>query len=332
MELAQAEFVSPTTAKTLQQFGWVTGDPIPLILGETLVKWRENIPKSSDTSVLVAIADLSADQVAEIKNMLVDAQDFKAKKSEENALEEKCSRMKPSVANEYRRLHANKSGSGAEEDKPPPPPPATGAQIVDDREAVASGPQASAQAQAGGKNPALLSQAPVNCPRCGWDVTVPHEVKITDNDKEDFLSSVLGGHRFKKKYELFGGKMCVHFRSLTSRENEAVYKQISLDQGNDIITTKAQWLVRLLDYRMVCALEKITDGAGKELANCSELDLSTGDKDQTAILPRYDEMNNSTLAQEAVRRLVGQHLREFFRLTEALESAALEPNFWNGIE
>ena len=324
MEIAKADFVSPATAATLEQFGWQTGDPIPLKLGETLVKWREGIQNPSDNSVLVSAADLSDEQIAEVRAMLDAAKAYVAKKKEEEALDKATRGMAPSVANEYRRLQAKKAGKP---ENTPTEPPATGAVIEDDRESVATSAPAMRSATSS-TSPA----PPVNCPRCGWDVTVPHNVKITDKDKEDFLASVLGGHRFRKQYELFGGKMRVHFRTLTSRENETVYKQISLDQGNDIIQTKAQWLVRLLDYRMACSLEKITDGDGKEITVFPEIDLAAGSKEQTAIVTRFDEMNDSALAQEAVRRLVGQHLREFFRLTEALESAALEPNFWNGIE
>lgn len=314
MELAKADFVSPTTAKTLQQFGWAEGDPIPVALGEKMVEWRKEIENPSDTTVLVAKADLTDEQIAEVVKLLEDAKVYFEKKKGDDKLNAKLAKMKPSVAAEYMKtLQTNKPNS----------------EIVDDREEVATEEKGSAALPA---QEVTAKPHPVNCPRCGWDVAVPHEVKITDNDKEDFLSSILGGHRFRKKFDLFGGRFVVHFRSLTSAENEMVYRQISLDQGNDVITTRAQWLIRVLDYRMACALEKITDKDGKIINEFPEIDLSVSGKDQTAILPRYDEMNQTALTQEAVRRLVGQHLREFFRLTEALESMALDPSFWNGIE
>ena len=146
---------------------------------------------------------------------------------------------------------------------------------------------------------------------------------------------MLGGQRFRKKYELFGGKVVVTFRSVLAEENKLIYRQLVLDQAVDKVRTQAEWYVQLMDYRLACSLDTITDDAGKVLAEMPELVMPTGPFDadgQTPIVAQLDIINKNILAQEATRRLVGVPLRQFQRLVEGLEAMALEPSFWTGIE
>ena len=318
MQLVEHPFVSESTAKTLAQFGWQDGDAIPAELGAKLLAMKEGIAKASDTTVLVAIADLSEEQINGVKEMLAEAKVVAKKKKEEAEKEERMAKMSPSVAKEYEKLQA-------------------ATKIVDDREKVAQEETAEqASAPAPDKNtpePVIGPLAPpLYCPRCGWDVHIPHDVKITDLDKEDFLVSVLGNKRFYKTYDLFGGRMVVRFRSVTADENAQIYRQIALDQQNGVIETRGEWVVKLLDYRMACALAQVTDRDGKILHAFPELPGAPTGKDQTNILSQYDLLAQTVLAQEATRRLLCLHLRDFCRLTEALEAMALDSNFWKGID
>ena len=175
------------------------------------------------------------------------------------------------------------------------------------------------------------------CPRCGWDMRQKFEVQPTDRDKEDFLATLLGGARFKKSYELFGGKIVVTFRGLLADENKLIYRQLLADQKNNKVTTEAEWFVQMMDYRLSCSLEDIKDKVGKAIAVVPELNEQqfTQNPDmplETALVKQLDFVNTTILAQEVTRRLVATHLRQFQRLTEALEAMALEPSFWNGIE
>jgi len=92
--------------------------------------------------------------------------------------------------------------------------------------------------------------------------------------------------------------------------------------------------VQLMDYRLACSLDTITNDSGKVLAEVPELVMPTSPIDadsQTPIVAQLDIINKNILAQEATRRLVGMHLRQFQRLIESLEAMALEPSFWTGI-
>jgi hypothetical protein len=93
----------------------------------------------------------------------------------------------------------------------------------------------------------------------------------------------------------------------------------------------------MMDYRLSCSLDDIKDKVGKVIAVVPELSEQkfTQNPDsplETALVKQLDFVNTTILAQEVTRRLVATHLRQFQRLTEALEAMALEPSFWNGIE
>jgi hypothetical protein len=109
-----------------------------------------------------------------------------------------------------------------------------------------------------------------------------------------------------------------------------------LDQQKNKVATEAEWFVQMMDYRLACSLETIGDNKGKIISIVPTLEEmpaeSNKDEPLATPLPKQLELINKTLAQEATRRIVGTHLRQFQRLVEGLEAMALEPSFWSGIE
>lgn len=338
MELVENVYVSDFTKKTLEQFGWKTGDAIPADLGQLMIKMKEILPASKRNDVLVDRGVMTAEQTEQVEGLLREAKELGRKKKQEAELEEKTKNMAPSVSEVYKQIVA----AGENE----------GPQIIDDREAVA---EAQTQAENSTPPPAPTPETPADdakpvtevpaefkptvvayCPRCGWDMRQKFEVVPTGRDKEDFVATLLGSARFKKKYELFGGKIIVTFRSLLAEENKLIYRQLVLDQQVNKVATEAEWFVQMMDYRLACSLETIADNKGKVIASIPLLEEMSweGAKEEPLAtpLPKQLELVNTHLAQEATRRLVGTHLRQFQRLLEALEAMALEPNFWNGIE
>lgn len=324
MDLIEHAYTSDFTKKTLQQFGWKDGDSIPADLGSLMLSMKETLPASKKTDVLVDRELMSAEQIASIEAMLKEAAQYAKKKKQNEEIEEKSAAMSPSVAEAYRKI--------TEEQAAP--------EIIDDRASPAADPPPPVPVEPIEEQIiAIPSEEPkpaaVFCPRCGWDARLKFDVVPTNRDKEDFLSTLLGGQRFRKKYELFGGKVVVTFRSVLAEENKLIYRQLVLDQAVDKVRTQAEWYVQLMDYRLACSLDTITDDAGKVLAEMPELVMPTGPFDadgQTPIVAQLDIINKNILAQEATRRLVGVPLRQFQRLVEGLEAMALEPSFWTGIE
>jgi hypothetical protein len=284
--------------------------------------------------VLIDKDGMSEEQVKQIEDMLREARDLGRKKKRAEELEEQTKNMAPDVAEVYKQLESSEPT------------------IVDDREEVAQQEAAASppepepapepKAEEKKEPEAAAGSAPVDpslvvfCPRCGWDLRQKFDVVPTMRDKEDFLATLLGGVRFKKKYELFGGRLVVTFRSLLADENKLIYRQLVLDQQKNKVATEAEWFVQMMDYRLACSLESVADKNGKVISAIPTLDEMAfePDKDEplATSLPKQLDLINKTMAQEATRRLVGTHLRQFQRLVEALEAMALEPNFWNGIE
>lgn len=334
MELVENVYVSDFTKNTLEQFGWKSGDAIPADLGQLLIKMKEALPASTKDNVLVDKAVMSEEQVAQVVSLLKEAKELGRRKQREEELAEQTKNMAPSVSDVYKQIAEATDGP----------------QIVDDREKMAATEKPAeepAPVEPEKETPAEEKPAEVNtdaqrpiviayCPRCGWDMRQKFDIVPTERDKEDFVATLLGGVRFKKRYELFGGLVVVTFRSLLAEENKLVYRQLVLDQQKNKVATEAEWFVQMMDYRLACSLETIADKKGKVIASIPALEEmvweQTGDEPLATPLPKQLDLVNKYLAQEATRRLVGTHLRQFQRLVEGLEAMALEPSFWNGIE
>jgi hypothetical protein len=332
MELVENVYVSDFTKATLGQFDWKEGDAIPADLGQVMISMKETLPASKRTDVLIDKEVMTEEQIKQIKDMLLAARDLGRKKKREAELEEKTQNMAPDVAAVYKQLESADPVivNDLVDDVEPAPAPAPAQTEEAPAQQDAAEPAAAAAETVGQDLPVAY------CPRCGWDMRMKFEAVPTDRDKEDFLATLLGGARFKKTYALFGGRIVVTFRSLLAEENKLIYRQLVLDQQENRVATEAEWFVQMMDYRLACALESIADKNGKIIAQVPTLDemAFTPDKDKPlgTPLPQQLALIEKNLAQEATRRLVGTHLRQFQRLVEGLEAMALEPNFWNGIE
>jgi DNA-binding protein YbaB len=334
MELVETTYVSDFTKKTLEQFGWVAGDAVPAELGEAMLNIKTTLPASARSDVLIDAALMQPEDVTKFKDMLAAAKKVAQQKKAAEDLAAATASMAPSVREAYEKFNA------------------AAPEIVDDRADIDTSASAETAATAavapeeppvetlrdvstvGGENQTIILPF---CPRCGWDMQQKFDVEIADEDKVDFLATLLGGSRFSRDYELAGGKMIVRLRSMLADENFLVQRQLLLDQNDGEILTEAEWFMRMGEYRMACSLASVTDSNGKVIVANPELqDLQftpPADKPtQTALVLARQQVNGKALAHEVTRRLVMVHLRKFQRLVEALEAMALEPSFWSGIE
>jgi hypothetical protein len=336
MELVENPYVSDFTKKTLEQFGWRNNDPIPADLGQLMLQIKDRLPASSRVDVLIDKDAMKEEDVSQIKEMLAAAKGTANKIAQREQLDQDTAGMSDSVRDMYEKLVNTNS-----------------AEIIDDRETADPTPAASEP----GQPKTTVTEQPVSpadvpaveeagisapmivmpfCPRCGWDMQQEYDTNVTDKDKEDFLTTLLGGGRFKRDYELAGGKFVIRLRSMLADENFLVQRQLLLDQNDGLILSEAEWFLRMLEYRMACSLEAVYDGNKKPLVIIPELSEikfePVKDKpNQTALPAAREFVHSKALAHEVTRRLAATHLRKFQRLVEALEAMTLEPSFWNGI-
>lgn len=343
MELVENAYVSDFTKKTLEQFGWRSGDPIPAELGSLMLKIKDTLSPSSRVDVLIDKDTMTETDVETVKTMLREAKDIANKKEQKEQFETATANMADSVREMYANLQNNsaeiiddRGAQTAEETPAAAPAPEAPPPTAEEAPATASAPadETSPAPEAGIVPPMIILPF---CPRCGWDMQQKFDVDVTDRDKEDFLVTILGGSRFTRRFELVGGKLVLEFRSMLADENFEVQRQLLLDQNDDKILSEAEWFLRMFEYRMACSLAGVYDANGKPLVLVPQLsdfkiEINPDKPNQTALPAAREFVHTKALAHEVSRRLAATHLRKFQRLVEAMEAMALEPSFWNGIE
>jgi hypothetical protein len=178
-----------------------------------------------------------------------------------------------------------------------------------------------------------------NCQHCGWDLKRNDLVTVSEDDKHDFVQSILGGIRFKKVYSLFDDKYKISFRSLTSKESDMAYRQIVIDgqkdfKGRALGGTDFYWR-NLQAYRMVMSLESIESVQyGKiEIPSIEDADIEefSGGSLQDKLIPFLNYVLDNYLPLESTRSVVGHAYFEFQSLCDKLQVMAESPTFWKAI-
>lgn len=336
-----SSYVSEFTKRTLEQFGWTQGDPVPADFGGLLAEVKERTPPTKNTGLIIDATLMQEADVIKIKDALAAAKAAVADAEKKQKLDQATFGMPDSVRSVYDSIS----------DKTAAP------QIIDDRATQqpaeqkkdAAPPQPAPPEQQPAEPPKqqttprpdpvpLLPQSepiPPVCPRCLWDMRQKYEVDVTDLDKEAFVAITLGGERFKKSYTLLGDKFTITFRSLLAEENTIIHHQLLLDQRDGAFISDTEWFLRMFEYRLACSIVdiKITGQIERPIPQLSEvagmsLPNKSDDKQKTAVVRLREYVLNDQLKSELTRRLVSTQFRQFQRLYEALEAMALEPNFW----
>lgn len=332
-------YVSEVTKRTLQQFGWEQGDPLPATLSDLLSEIKERTPATKTVGLLIDASVMSEVDIAAVKNALAAAKDFAEKQRNKPVLF-----PDPSLLQLQQAINSAAAATPGESADP--------VQIIDDRAAPQSTPPATepaaTPAPAAEPAPEIKTEIPeptpripdnvalpVFCPRCNWDTRQVYEVEVTEFDKEAFVAVTLGGERFKKTFKLLGGKYAVTLRGLFAEENTIIHHQLLLDQKDGDFLSDTEWFLRMFEYRLACSIDEIEiknqlPRPIPELAAVQNMELpnKTDDKSKTPLIRLREYVLNDLLKSELTRRMVGAQFREFQRLYEALEAMAVEPSFW----
>lgn len=324
------QYVSEYTKKTMQQFGWVVGEPIPDSISDLLAGIHARTPASKVPGLYVDIALMTDDDISSVKAALAGAKVSAAQAKRNNEVDAATAGLDENTRALYAKL--------TEQNATP--------QIIDDRAAAAT---AEAGKESQPESPATVTEEPAPlalisdpppaiCPRCTWDMRMAFETTVTDTDKEVFVAITLGNERFKKLFSLLGGKYVVTFRSLFAEENTKIHHQLLLDQKEDPtqFLSDTEWFLRMFEYRIACSIETIIV-SGKpttivpelgDITTETELPNKSDDKTKTPLVRMREYVVVNTLKNEVTRRMVGNEFRTFQRLCETLEAMALEPSFW----
>jgi len=330
-----AEYMSELTKKTLQQFGWQLGDPVPENMGELLASIHERTPASKVPGLYVDASAMSEKDVELIKQKLAAAKVQAIAEQERAEKAKKTAGMSPNMRELYEKVSEMDAGPA----------------IVDDRATASADTQeAAAETKASATEepvPPIVTEPPeppVNllapviepfCPRCSWDMRQKYESNPTEVDKEIFVASILGGARMHKNYSIMGGRYNVKFRGMLAEENRQIHHQMLLDQKRDGFGSDTEWFLRFFEYRLACSIEAVVVddkviALVPELENVASVELPniTDNKELDPLTRLRNYVVLDVLKIEVTRRLVCNQFRQFQRLYEALEAMALEPNFW----
>lgn len=158
----------------------------------------------------------------------------------------------------------------------------------------------------------------------------PEEDPIETVDKEAFLLHVLGAERFRRSYDLFGGRLSVTFQTRTVEEDEACASQSFFDEqldggypGNTPDMRAAQRMQRYCDYQFVASLREIqTKGAPPRV-----FEPFNAPTDESYPLKAARERLNAEFGQ-ALKVALRQAHNRFESLVARMTAEAASPDFF----
>lgn len=185
-------------------------------------------------------------------------------------------------------------------------------------------------------SPDMATMAPVKhvCSHCGWEEgnSAPD---VADQDKTNFLAMIVGGSRFVKEYELFGGQMSVFLRNLTTAEMNLAITQAAYDDRDGEIPASYEFFRRVTNYQTVMALCAIRRGQSRvELPTIDQVAaemVGENGKPQTKLKAYYPHIVDTYLDQDAVFRVVCKLYGDFKALQTRMEANMLNVDFYAGI-
>lgn len=169
------------------------------------------------------------------------------------------------------------------------------------------------------------------CPRCGWMQGMPYDkVELTDDDKVQFVYSIMQRLPFKKTYSLFNNQMKVTFRSRVPEDKELIMEQGRRDLQEDRYPDVSAMQYWASLYELALLLEGVQCPAAEEQNMSLKLKPQFKDfKDKPDGLREYTTAILDYIGTDALMRLVSEHYRTFERTYTALVEEALDENFYH---
>lgn len=359
--------LSPLERTKLEAVGWKEGEPVPDNMADIIAGFEQKaqsevqgeLPLPADPSTPpiqftpVPIEDMPPEQRAKAKAMV----DESLAAAAGHVMSEQRQ------ATESRSQIAQAGGHQVQMSAAPPAPPARPATgsvpDVDHVAQAAPPPQATPQMDetpAASPEPSVDPEAPSEapqapeadpgsaamayCPHCGWDMAAEDIPDPEEEDRLTFLQSVLGQQSFQKRYKLFGGAMVVGFRTLTSQEIDAVYKQVFQEREDGELKSDIEYWERINRYRLYLQiaftqagdkLRELPDGLSKETSpHCTGVWKTADGVAPLKAIEQY--LLHEILTTETLSRIIQNTCAQFNRLVAKMEAMIENPDFWKETE
>ena len=223
-------------------------------------------------------------------------------------------------------------------DAPPPDRPATRASPDPNYRRPASAPAAEPAAPAAAPAAASAAEAAAVrfCPHCQWDLSAPGQPEPTHSERTTFLQALLGDKVYARSYRLFGGGLQITFRTLTTQEIDAVFKQAFRERDRGEFTSAADMYERVNRLRLYLQLQRVTspeydhdmpDGLTKETSpNATAYWDAPPGAEVLKLVEKH--ILEGVLRSESVWRVAMQQCSKFNQLVSRMEILMDSDSFW----
>jgi hypothetical protein len=331
----------------LESLGYVEGDAIPGELAEKLsairkvqaTDFQQALKKvERDGKVLhvippIDIGSLPPAKQAELRTAMKQANADLEAFEQEKAARAAMAQLPPSVREAAKAAAApvevfrSKPVTKRLTDPAPPPPAENAAPPVETPTVAAD--QEDPQGFSDGS--AALSR----CQHCNWPLAIPEKAEPTTDEIIRFAMSILGGKPFQSTKTFFGTSMQVTYRSISRRDSDLIYKQISADRRAGRLLDEAEFWRYLWNYRLVVSLDSVIfdSDAYNVAAEVDERLNATSATDTETPLPELLEAlaSQPMFLNEVIWNILDSNNRRFQDLVLALEAKADDPSFWSAV-
>ena len=140
----------------------------------------------------------------------------------------------------------------------------------------------------------------------------------TEDDRRNFMRSILGDIQYEKEYVLFGGMVVVKMVDISPKQEDEIFEQLAVDQREEIIKTQEDWEIQLDRYRAVTNVRSILKSgvAGDAPENPRKKTL----REKVDSICR---MTNSTTYRAILRSV-----KVFRRQLDILTERSMQSDFW----
>ena len=177
------------------------------------------------------------------------------------------------------------------------------------------------------KESSSINDGLIFCPRCGWELSQPYNrVQLQEEDKIQFVYSIMHRMPFKKTYGLFQDKIKVTFRSKTVQDSEIVLEQLRRedDQKRFVNINHMQYYANL--YELVLLLDNI-EGPAVSPTQKIKPSFESYQKEGKSLHEYMEDICKDYIGTEILFRLISEHFKTFQDTYNALVDEAVKENF-----